>query len=246
MNIRRLQIGLSEYATKIPGLAAYYSCGERTGANSSRDVSTNALHGTPTSVTFGSTGQIGRAYTLDGAASTISIGDVASLQFERTNPFSIMAIVRKTTADAIGNIFAKMESTADNARTRGYRLAIFDNAGTNRLRFTLCNDIASNALTMTGTTALSSTVTWYAVAVTYAGNSAPSDVNLYVNGVLETPITVGSNLSATIANSIVARIGSRGTAQDQFFPGLTQHITIVNRVLNLNEVQKYAQLAGLS
>jgi len=164
---------------------------------------TGAVNGTVTGTTTYTGGHEGQGFSFNGA-SYISIGNSGSLAFERNNIFNLSFWYKGNDADGT-YLISKEDSAGVN---RGYAVVI---QGSGKVQFELINTNPTNLLQVRGSTAITDN-NWHHIVITYSGSSAPSGVNIYVDGVLNTPSTISNTLSATILNSIKVQISGRNGA----------------------------------
>ncbi len=216
----RLSNGLIGYWTfdgnKIAGVTAY-------------DSSTSGNNGTLTNRPTPTIGKVGQALRLDGTDDYVTLGGSSIYSFERTDSFSISVWVYKDVITNPMGIFSKQNTTA--GQFTGYNLS-FGN-GTLLPTFTLESN-TSNLLSVTAPAV--SAATWHHIVVTYSGNSSPSGINMYIDGLSQT-LTTGSNtLSASIINSVSPQISGRNGA-NQLSAGSVDEVRLYNRVLSVDEAK---------
>lgn len=154
----------------------------------------------------------GKCIVFDGSNDTVAIGDISSLNFERTDAFSA-SVWFKTTYTAPKTILSKMAGSAPYA---GWNL---QTGNTGYLYFQLTNTYNTNMIEVRTTNSTNfSDGQWHHFAVTYTGSSAASGVTLYFDGVPQAMTTVKNVLSSSIANSSSVQIGSRNN-EDNYFVG---------------------------
>ena len=168
------------------------------------------------------------ARSLNGTSDYILVSQDTPFDFERTSTFSILGWIKRAAAGVGHVIVAKGDNTNNNQWLVDVTTGDF-------LQLGLLSTYPTSALQVRGGTTLSAS-TWYHVAVTYDGSSTPGGVNLYVNGVLETPTTVTNTLTTSILNNLNLYIGCRNN-QDIFFNGSLAEISIHNVVLSLQEIR---------
>jgi concanavalin A-like lectin/glucanase superfamily protein len=142
------------------------------------------------------------ATAFGGTDEYATIGNVAPLQKERTDSFSILARIRTSTS-ASQIICGKMGNLTDN---RGYDLHM---ANSGRFTFNLNNSVSGNNFLSMRTVNPFNDGQFHDVLVTYDGTSGPAGVHIYVDGVDQTLTTVNNTLSATIATTAAFMIGAR-------------------------------------
>ena len=137
---------------------------------------------------------------FDGTNDKIEFGDVNN--FERTDSFSFSLWINISSYGAYYFYISKQLSSGTLA---GYNLFQVSNG---KLGFILNNTYSSNTLYVTSTsqTPLNQ---WVHLTLTYDGSSLASGVNMYLNGVPETIITVYNTLTASTLNTTDFQISGR-------------------------------------
>ena len=170
-------------------------------------------------------------YVFDFDADYIDCGSPSSLDFERTDAFSISAWVKRVGSGSNQSIVYKANN---NSPYNGYAFYIDTN---NKVGFNITIDyFANNYFGKVCTSVLNTD--WNNVLITYNGNSNVSGLNIYINGSLQTVTTVGtsSDLTGTLSNSITFNIGARNNT-DIFFDGFISNVQIFNTPLTEPEVE---------
>jgi len=170
------------------------------------------------------------ARTFNGTSDIIQIGDIAAFNFERTDPFTIIARVKVASLAAAQMVVAKQQ---DTGVFRGWSLNIIVTTGTVRLE--IVNDGGNNRCIVDSTNAVV-IGTWATIAVTYNGSSQASGVSHYINGIIDTPVTAHDTLSATIQNTVALKFGARGATSGVFFNGDMAEVAIFSRALTAQEI----------
>jgi hypothetical protein len=174
----------------------------------------------------------GGSFVFNGIDEYANIGNVASLQFERTDPFTISTWIRHTHTGAGVNIISKQENSGSFT---GWGLGTALRSGISYLEFFIYNgSVASNSVIVDYPSSYSDGI-WMNICVTYNGNSSSSGVVLYRNGAVVTGTVITSSIGITINTSAAAQISGRGGAS-AVFPGRVGSAIIYNRVLTATEV----------
>jgi hypothetical protein len=203
--------GQSNCAILPTGALSWWRC-----ESDARDE-VGASHGTNVgNIVFGS-GKVGQAFTLDGIADAVSVGNPTNLQLQT---LTIEAWIKR----------AHPSRATQGAQTSGY---VF--SGTNgAYGFGLLDDgrlflskLGVNAVFSTAV--VTDTNNFHHVAMTKSG----SDVMLYIDGAGE---SVGPYDPGFVFNGPMA-IGARGGDYASSFFGNIDEITIYNRALASNEIQ---------
>ncbi len=148
----------------------------------------------------------------------IDLGNI--YQYERTQPWTIMAAVRLIAHQPTASLILGNVSTSPFP---GYELWI-DSAG--KLRVRIMHDIPSDALGVIGSQDLLDG-TWHMVGATYDGSSTAAGVKLYVDGVLDTGKTVEvDTLASTIIGTNQMFVGNQVNHLDYFFNGYLDAVSL--------------------
>jgi hypothetical protein len=162
------------------------------------------------SPTTGVTGQIAEAYTFSGTAH-LDIGNVADLNFSKTDPFSLVAWV-KTSSAANQQIISKYEFPS----SAGWQFT-FRAGGT--VEMALTDALFTGNRIQVATTAMYNDGAWHHVAMTYDGSVTAAGITLYVDSVAQAVSVSSDNDPGSINNSVNAEIGSRGAVATETFQG---------------------------
>jgi hypothetical protein len=186
----------------------------------------------PTNTVWQTVATSGHQPTFEQTSSTISMGNVAAYNFERTDVFSL-SIWFCTTATNAGHLFFKYDSSA---LARGWRIFLTNTPGAGQLYFRLENldTTPFNRISVFVTAAGLNDGQPHHCVVTYAGTSLDTGVKIYIDGTLRAQTTEanGNTLSATTQTTVAARIGGPNAAS----PMVLAHASIWNKVLSLSEV----------
>ncbi len=179
-------------------------------------------------------GDASTAATFNGTSGYASIGDVSALDFTRTSPFTISAIVKPNVTRSGGAtdywIYTKQNPSApfnglmfglrwDGTKTGLFGIFVADYP-TQAIRLLSSYDLAN------GTT--------YLVTMTYDGSGTAAGMKLYVNGVrvsaADDTSAVAQSIAAgqtTTASGFAAELGRRGTL-NKWFKGDLKDVAIFN------------------
>jgi hypothetical protein len=178
-------------------------------------------------------GKIGNSFSFDGVNDYIEIPDSSSLNFGdgiKDSPFSISAWIKTDDNTKYQHIVSKYLDTNNQ-----YNLSLLS---TKNLAFAIQN--GSNYLGINTTTNFLQANQWYYVVATYDGNSKTSGLNLYVNGIKQTNITLSGNQPyiAMKPTTEPVRIGTAnvGGVLSNFFVGKIDDVAIYNKALTEKEV----------
>ena len=162
----------------------------------------------------------GNALNFDGVNDYVNIGNVAPLNFERTNTFSIEAWV-KYTGTFEEKIFSKMQDTPPYAGYEFYAVA-----GGN-VRVYLISNFGPNYIQVGTTSTPLADGQWHHVAMSYDGTSNASGVLIYVDGVLQPTTILSNTLTTSILTATPAVIGARNGSAF-FWPNSIDELRVWN------------------
>ena len=164
---------------------------------------------------------------MDGVDEYIDCGNDASLDFERTDSFSISYWFNKNTATSMRGI-----TRASPLNDIGYNTTLLDTG-------VRCQIVSSgpNQISKDFTITINA-LTWYYLTMTYDGSSDESGLKIYINGVEVTNTTVITNtLSNSITNSNTFNIGTTGQKiTGALFYGKIDEVSVWNKELTQTEV----------
>ncbi len=170
-----------------------------------------------------------KSILFGGTDEYMDCGTGASVSFERTDVFTLSCWAKATTSGT-EYLISKTES-AGNGRGWGMRIT------SGRVYFNLANTTTSNHLQVRTTSATMNDGAWHHIAITYAGTSSATGVNIYIDGVLAEMTTVLNTLNATTINAINVQLSGReGT--DSVYNGKLDEPSIWSTEMNLAEVQE--------
>lgn len=175
-----------------------------------------------------------RGMDFDGTGDYASIGNVASLDFERTQAFSGLCIINPNVS-AIGSIVSKRLSSGT---LRGWDWQL--SAG--RVPILILRNDTGNQIVVTSNAALVNGTTYH-LGFSYSGSSAASGVILYKDGAADADTDTENTLAATMVAAGVASIGRRNDA-DQDVNGDVGMLALWDRAVRAAEYRKFAWLAG--
>lgn len=220
---------VSQTASEANNVYGHWSLNESTGTNVP-DTSGNGYDGTTQNMENADwiAGKLNNCLTFDGVDEYVSFGDIAI--FSRLDDFSIEAWV-KTTMAGTGMIVAKQGGAGAK---QGY--CFFMASG--RLHCILANTVLAggNRIQVSSTNTVNDG-SWHHVVVTYDGSSAASGVNFYIDGSLETPITIFDNLTGSISTSEDFEIGARGSGGYNRFAGDIDEVLVYEKELALSYIE---------
>jgi len=209
------------------GIATSYPGSGTTWTDLSLSATNATLINSPTYSTSG-----GGSIIYNGVNNYANIGNVASLQFERTSAFSIYTWIKHTYTGAGVNIISKQQNSGAYI---GWGFGSSLRASVPYLEFFLYNgSVAGNAVVVDYPSMYSDGV-WMNICITYSGNSSSSGVTLYRNGAAVTGTVYGSSIGLTINTTTAAQMPGRG-GTGTLWPGSMGNAIIYNRVLSAAEV----------
>jgi len=167
--------------------------------------------------------------TFDGINDYFNVGNISSLNFERTDAFSISAWVERVGSGTTQFIFSKATNSSPYT---GYSIYINPS---NQIASNINISYPSNHLSVNGNTTLNTS--WNHVCVTYDGSSNATGIKLYLNGVAETTSSAGqTSITGTLSNSHPVNIGARNSS-DLFFNGQIDEVAIFDKALTADQIQ---------
>ncbi len=171
----------------------------------------------------GVVGKIVGSDSLDGTNDYLDCGADASLNFERTDSFSIAGWVKFQEIGSSTNevILAKRSDAGNNP---GY---IFWKSTGDELNFQLEN-APTDRLWMQTSGATLSNDTWYYIACAYDGSSDSAGVMVYIDGVEQNLSTQSNNLISSIQHADAFRIGRQHDSNPLDFNGTLDELQISN------------------
>lgn len=227
---------LLEALNSSPGLVYLAPLNEQSGAIAdwSPNRNTGTVSGNPTY----STQIAGHCYGLnfDGTGDYVTLGDVAALDFERTDECSAIALIDPNIS-ANGSILSKWDSAAG----RGWSWQIESGRAP---QLVLQNTATTDLLAVQANAALTNGVD-VLLGFSYTGSSAASGVTLYRNGAADADTDLVDTLSATIQHSSAAHIGALAGA-GLLFNGHIGMLAAWSRALRAEEHKLFAYLCGLA
>ncbi len=168
--------------------------------------------------------KINGCLSFDGGDS-VNMSNPASLNFERTDAFSISAWF-KTSVDSSMSIVTKQSSSSPYA---GYNV---QTSVGGYIFFQLVNNYGTNSIEIRTTNNTNySDGNWHHVVTTYDGSSSASGVRIYFDGISQSLTTNQDSLSSSIVTSTPLQVGSRNNAA-QFFNGSIDEVKIYNSALS--------------
>ena len=173
-------------------------------------------------------GKIGKALHFDADGDYVDCGNAESLNFERTDTFSVQAWVNK---DAENNqvIVGKM---AASGKYRGW-LFWFRTGG--QIGTVIRSDWEARDLIEVNTGEVVSIEEWHHVVMTYDGSSKAEGVKIYVDGIEKALAPSWDALTKTTKTDLSMNFGARDGGST-LYDGIIDEVGIYNRVLDEDEV----------
>ena len=168
-------------------------------------------------------------FDFDGTDDYIDYGDV--LDFDRLDPFSVNAWIKKDSTDE-QTIVGKMETSSN---LKGWTF-YFTGGTLLRLLLRRQNQTYNRLITTVQSGDSITDSDWHNVVCTYDGSSTTAGINLYIDGQGPLSKTESGTLGGgtSLANSIPLQIGARNATFP--FNGNIASVQIYNRELSATEV----------
>ncbi len=210
-------------AATISGLVGAYSFNEGTGT-SVADASGNSNTGTIVGASWTAGGKYGSALSFDGSSSYIDLGNPAALGMTGSMTVSAWINAASNPPDD-GIIVAKSDGAL------GWQFKTSPDTGPET--FGLAVSSSDGSLIQRYSTTVRSLNTWYYVAGVY--NASAGTLSIYVNGVLDNGVLIGTVPASQANSSVNVNIGRRGGGY--YFNGVIDEVRIYNRALAQSEIQ---------
>jgi chitodextrinase len=207
----------------IPGLVAAYSFDEGTGTTVA-DASNNGITGTIVGATWTSAGKYGNALSFNGTSSYVDLGNPASLQITGSMTWSAWVLATGNPPDD-GQIVSKSNNSS------GWQLKSSPDTGPHTFGIAISANGSSHVQRYSNTIRLLDT--WYHVAGVY--DAAAQTLDIYVNGVLDNGVLLGTVPSSQVSPNVNVNIGRRSGGF--YFNGIIDEVRIYNRALTPGEIQ---------
>ena len=175
----------------------------------------------------GAAGTIGGADDCNGATDYIRVPDAPSLQFG-VGSFTAEAWINpRSVPDGSGARIVNTRGTGGGGSYAGWQLKIQGNATNWHFGDTSIDDATGNYMAYNGTTTYPHNQ-WHQVVMVY---EAGTDLRLYVNGVLDGTLSVGTygsinNTLPTVIGASIADGGSEAGDDRQFFDGMIDEVRL--------------------
>jgi len=205
------------------GLVAAYSFNQGTGTTIT-DASGNGLTGTLQGATWTTGGKYGNALNFNGASSYVDLGNPTLLRLTGSMTWSAWVKAAANPPDD-GQIIAKANGSS------GWQFKTSPDTGPHT--FGVAVSGSSNSNTQRYSTTVRSLNVWYHVAGVY--NATARTLDIYVNGVQDNGVLIGTIPASQINSSVGVNIGRR--TGGFYFNGVIDEVRIYNRALSAQEIQ---------
>ncbi len=245
-------IGHSYYGPQA-GLVGWWKFDETSGTTAS-DSSGNGNTGTLTNgPAWTTSGQVNGALTFANVSNNyVDVANPANFAFERTQPFSLAFWAYRTSSTSEGDVVSNQAGPGSH---QGYGVSFPADGAVNSCSSTACSTncinmqvintkASNNYLCVLVNGSAAATNAWHHVVATYDGSSMAAGVNIYVDGVLQTPSFTFSNLSATILTGGDLKIGVDVPGHGDTFTGTIDDVRVYNRALSASEIWQLYLVTG--
>lgn len=222
------KVGMSLADKNADGLVGHWTFdGADISGSTAEDRSGQGNNGTISGATP-ATGKKGQGMSFDGVDDYISIGDKPDLNFERNQPFSVIAWIKQSDTDS-GHIISKM---LNSGTYRGWDLR------TNivgEVQFILRSDLNGGNFLQTRADNFLDADTWTHFAVIYDGSSNANGVKMYKNGISQTAYIEYNGLTGSTMTASGVYINAR-SGEQELNKGATDDLRVYDRALSPEEV----------
>ena len=207
----------------LEGLVAAYNFNEGSGTTVS-DASGNGITGNIFGATWTTGGRYGNALSFNGSSSYVDLGNPALLQITGSMTWSAWVKAAANPPDD-GQIVAKSNNLS------GWQLKTSPDTGPHTFGSTVSG--GTNSFAQRYSTTVRSLNVWYYVAGVY--NAAARTLDIYVNGVRDNGVLIGTVPASQINSAVNVNIGRRNGGY--YFNGVIDEVRIYNRALSQAEIQ---------
>jgi hypothetical protein len=204
------------------GLIAAYEFSAGTGT-AIADSSGNNLAGTATSATWTTAGKYGNALSFNGTSSYVNLANPAALQGTGSMTWTAWVKATGTPADD-GQIVSK------SSGSNGWQFKTSPDTGPHTFGILITG---SSGIVQRYSTTVRTLDTWYHVAAVY--DAAARTLDIYVDGVLDNGVLVGTIPSIRTVPTTSVNIGRRSGGF--YFAGILDDVRIYGRALTPGEIQ---------
>jgi concanavalin A-like lectin/glucanase superfamily protein len=209
-------------AAPSSGPVAAYAFSEGSGTTVA-DASGKGHTGTISGASWTTVGKYGKALSFNGTTSYVDLGNAADLQITGSMTWSAWIFATANPADD-GQIISKSSGP-------GWQLKTSPDTGPHTFGIGISAD--GSSLTQRYSTTVRALNTWYHVAGVY--DAAARTLNIYVNGVLDNGVLVGTVPASQYNSPENVNIGRRSGGY--YFQGTIDEVRIYNRALSQAEIQ---------
>jgi concanavalin A-like lectin/glucanase superfamily protein len=204
------------------GLLAAYAFSEGAGTTIA-DASGKGHTGTINGATWTATGKYGKALSFNGTTGFVELGNAADLQITGSMTWSAWIFATANPADD-GQIISKSGGA-------GWQFKTSPDTGPHT--FAVAVSPNSSSMTQRYSRTVRQLNTWYHVAGVY--NAAARTLDIYVNGVLDNGVLVGTIPASQYNPTQSVNIGRRSGGY--YFQGTIDEVRVYNRALSQTEIQ---------
>jgi hypothetical protein len=213
----------------VAGLVGYWPLDDASGS-SAADQSGNGHNGTLNNGPIWTTGKLGAALSFNGSNTTV---DINQSVLNTSNSFSVAAWVQLSDVSSWHTAVSQ-----DGTNVSGFYLQL---TSSGQFAFSLVNVDSTSSTTTRALSKFNPVVnTWYHLVGTYDASAKQS--SLYVNGVLQSTVSVPAAWNAT-GETVIGRAKWGGGPVD-FWPGKIDDVRLYNRAVTASDVTSLYQLAS--
>ena len=212
----------STAATVASTVGAAYGFNQGSGTTAT-DSSGNGISGTLQGTTWTTSGKYGKALSFNGNSSYVNLGDPSLLQSTGSMTWSAWVFATGNPNDD-GQIISRSNGSS------GWQLKTSPDTGPRTFGVAVS---ANNSLTQRYSTTVVRQNAWYYVTGVY--NAATRTLDIYVNGVRDNGVLIGTVPASQAVPSVNVNIGRRPAGY--YFKGTIDEVRIYNRALSQAEIQ---------
>jgi hypothetical protein len=204
------------------GLVAAYAFEEGTGT-ATADATGNGHTGTLDRATWTGSGKFGRALSFDGSTSYVDLGNATDLRITGSMTWDAWIFATANPGDD-GQIISKSNGSGWQVKT---------SPDTGLHTFGVAVSANGGSITQRYSTTVRELNTWYHVAGVY--NAAARTLDIFVNGVLDNGVLVGTVPASQFNAAVNVNIGRRSGGFH--FQGIIDEVRLYDRALSQAEIQ---------
>jgi cell division septation protein DedD len=213
----------AEGQNAVDGLVVAYNFNEGSGTIV-RDASGHGITGNISGATWTTGGRYGYALSYNGSSSYVDLGNPALLQITGSMTWSAW-VKPAANPPNDGQIVAKSNNPS------GWQLKTSPDTGPHNFGVAVAG--ANNNFAQRYSTTVRSLNVWYHVAGVY--NAAARTLDIYVNGIRDNGVLIGTIPASQINSAVNVNIGRRSGGY--YFNGIIDEMRIYNRALSQAEIQ---------